>query len=298
MMLLASDAEPSSALVGSALAECDGGSDGEKLPECILAALQVGQHSQAVLFDAVDGEQALAAKALLETLAAICKADPTAECLLLCERRHLHSASFGGVVRHESWIGCEEPGSEPADVWRRIHIKYVQPPSATGDGRSPQLIEVLAGLQNLSFSPAAIAVFGLVELVRLGPGSVAGPAGGEAASAASAHGPAAGGGAGAGGSFAFGLRGSLDFQLLALTSSLLVDAAAHAACATSAAAAAGPDGPQGRSRRRCAALVWEASANVSAHLGLLGSVFDAVWLAESHDHRGDGSVVCTANKLF
>lgn len=211
--------------------------------ERLLSEIREGQRAQAVLCASGSSGQGLSALALLETLAQLCAQDPSAECFLICERRRLHSQEFGELVSRRRRPGV--PWTD--DLWRRLHIKYVQPPSAGGDG-PPPLIEVLVGLQNLPFEPAAIAVLGLADLVR-GPG-------------------------------AQGLRGglwcsTLDLQLVALAVTLLADAAVQLPEATQ----------QARQQGRCAALLWEDAANVDTQLGFLGSVFDAVWSLEESRAR-------------
>lgn len=276
------------------LAVSSAGSRADGLVRTLLGAVRDGVRTQAVLFEgpaagagaaaaagAVAGLlagsagplRALAAEVLLEVLLAVCRADASAECLLLCERRHLHSPEFGRLVR------LSPEAADDDELWRRIHIKYVLPPATAGaaaDAAAPPLIEVLAALQNLSFVPAVVAVFNLSELVR--------PRAPEALR---------------------GFRcGTLEFQLLALATSLLIDAAAHlprrawsaedsteqgalallwevltpppAFAATAAADALSGYGDSGPGSRGGLGSGFGSSLG----LGLLGSVLDAVWRAE------------------
>lgn len=231
--------------------------------------------AQVVLFEGGAGSAA-GAEALLEVLAEICRGDPEAHCLLLCERRRLRGGEFRQSVKS---VGVPKM---PDEAFRRVHVKYVAPPAAVGD--VPPVVDLLANMQNLTFQPAAIAVFGLAELTRC---DLKRPAGAGATAARGHAGecpfpadPAA-----------CYLRPALigvaaaDAQFYALAATLLVDAAAQAST---------------KGERRCSALLWDdapaspgsgsvapqaaavsaksvPSAASTAQLSLLGSIFDAVW---------------------
>merc|ERR1740129_543510 len=115
MALVAAPADAGGCIVGGVPGS------GAALTQRILAGLDSGQHAQAVLFDStVDAGQR--AEALLELLVQLCCRDPEAQCILLCERRQLHTAAFGQRARVSPLL----LQAEAEAALRRIHIKYVR----------------------------------------------------------------------------------------------------------------------------------------------------------------------------
>lgn len=219
---------------------------------------------QALLCDSSIGE-CRRAWLLLKALGQICSESAGAECLLICERRQMHGPDFAELVHSQA---AEDDAS-----LRRVHMKYVLPPAAPGD--VPPLVTLLAGLQNLDFRPAVVAVLGLSRLTRsrrpqLGPPQptrIAGEA------------PPAGLG---GGAAPFGVA-LVEAQNLALATMLLVDVAAQATAMSGCP---------------CRGVLFDARAGFEAQLGLLGAALEGVWAAsiqrdgeeeaESDAGEGDG----------
>ncbi|CAE8686182.1 unnamed protein product [Polarella glacialis] len=210
------------------------------LERCVLAAAGGGGGPQALIFD--DSISACQrAEAMLNVLLQFCKHDPEAQCVLLCERRQLHSPDFADFARARQL----QDDLAASEALQRIHIKYVHPPATAG--ALPPLVDILAALQNLPFAPTAVAVLGLAHLT-----SCAGAAMGSAAS------------------FGFNARPALlgtaavDDQHFALAATLLVDAIEQA-----------PWCPG--KQHRCTALLGEVASSAETRLSLLGSIFDIVW---------------------
>jgi len=198
-------------------------------------------------------DEGRSAEALLEVLGRLChELGPEAHCILICERRRLHGLSF----RQSVWSSGGP--AAPDEAMKRVHIKYALPPATLGD--MPPLVEVLLGLQNLTFKPVAIAILGLTALTgAAGTGAVtANISGGPSNPAACYVRPSLVGAAAA------------DARHFALGAALLVDAVAQ----VSAGQASGDC---------CRALLWddaappEGSAQAVAQVGLLGSSFDGLW---------------------
>jgi len=312
---------------------CDGSGSGggvsveedsyKALTRLIVDALEDGQHRQAVLFEAsIPAEQQ--AVALLDVLLKICVKDSTAQCVLLCSRRQLHSAAFGQRARCLTASSClgQQQAQIAEDALRRVHIKYVQ--QAPASGGLPELVELLSALQNLAFAPAAIAVLGLSQLVCSpqsqqqhqqhqqqpvgtggcvgGSGSIMGgtPATGVVTGSTT---PTMGTVVTASSCLPLGFSRStmmgaaaVDAQYRALAAALLVDAAAQAEARHRAAGAQGC----------CCALLWETtscgsscgsvtSGGFAQESSMLGCAFDTVWAAQVD---GTLSSALTARPLF
>jgi len=200
-------------------------------------------------------DEGRSAEAVLEVLGQLChELGPEAHCVLICERRRLHGVRF----RQSVWSSGGPLA--PDEAMKRVHIKYVLPPAALGD--TPPLVEVLAGLQNLTFAPVAIAILGLTMLTRAATSCDASAyAPGVPSNPAACY-------------VRPGLFGAAaaDARHFALGAALLVDAVAQASSRRLSADC-------------CRALLWddaappEGSAQAVAQLGLLGSSFDGLWNA-------------------
>lgn len=216
----------------------------KSLAQCVERAWRRAPElrTRAVLFDQAV-EECCRSAALLECLANHCRKDPAAQCYVLCERQDLHSVEFGHLVRQLQL--------ELDDAFRRIHIKYVLPPTATAE--TPPLIEILSGVQNLPFAPTIIAVAGITGLTKSPPGrhppaSVTSRA---AEAPADAREPRP---------LLFDVSG-IDSQHLALAAMLLLDAAAQA---------------ERWAGVPCSAVLWDAAASADLQVGLWGQAFDEV----------------------
>ena len=134
-------------------------SEGFILADRILGeGLEGACRLQAVFFEDGDWPGGRAAD-LLEVLLYLCRRDGTAQCLFLCNTKHLHGLEFKSAVRAR--------GLELEEAFRRVHIKYVSDPSSVGEGAP--VVDLACRLQGLSFTPTLVAVLGLGELTRCGP---------------------------------------------------------------------------------------------------------------------------------
>jgi hypothetical protein len=160
---------------------------------------------------------------------------------------------------------------------KRVHIKYVMPPAALGD--MPPLVELLVGLQNLTFKPAAVAILGLTSLTCAPNSSAAFTMPGAPSNPAACY-----------TRNAFIGAAAADARNFALCAALLVDAVEQVS--------ADQKGHHG-----CRALLWddaappEGSAQASAQLGLLGSAFDGVWSIGWKVHNGSSALYPFAEAL-
>jgi len=211
-------------------------------------------------------------EALLEVLGHLCQElGSEAHCILICERRRMHGLSF----RQSVW---SSGGPSPSDeAMKRVHIKYVMPPSALGD--MPPLVELLVGLQNLTFKPAAVAILGLTSLTCAPSSNAAITMPGAPSNPAACY-----------TRNAFIGAAAADARNFALCAALLVDAVEQVS--------ADQKGHHG-----CRALLWddaappEGSAQASAQLGLLGSAFDGVWSIGWKVHDGSSALYPFAEAL-
>lgn len=238
--------------------------------------------AEAVLFETASlggadearrAETAASLEALFAVLGHVARRDAAAQLLLLCERRRLHAAGF-------------RPSGDVDDSLRRVHVKYVAPPTTVGE--VPPVVELLAGLQNLRFCPSVVAVLDLHGLTRPAEGAGAPAATAASASwvsgcpptgatpASSSH--AAGGIAGAAPYGTYAGAGAAA-QHFVLAASLLADAAAQLSATNRG--------------QPCTALLWDevphtpggsgsgavvGTEGSSVQLGIVGSIFDAAWL--------------------
>lgn len=211
---------------------------------------QVAADSGAVVSEEED--ESRSAEALLELLGQLCHdLGREAHCVLICERRRLHGLRF----RQSVWSSGGP--RVPDEALKRVHVKYVLPPAALGD--IPPLFELLVGLQNLPFVPAAIAILGLTSLTST------------PSSASTSNLPGA-----PGNPAACYIRPSLigaaaaDARHFALGAALLLDAVGQASDSQ-------------KDANFCRAILWddsappEGSAQAVAQHGLLGSSFDGLW---------------------
>mmetsp|Transcript_68065 Transcript_68065/g.127110 ORF Transcript_68065/g.127110 Transcript_68065/m.127110 type:complete len:212 (+) Transcript_68065:55-690(+) len=113
-------------------------------------------HTQAVLVDSTDEEE-LVAEGLFSSLLHCCKQLREGECMLFCDRRHVHRARFAANM------ATAFPGGTVDEGYRRIHIKYVSPPQSADE--TPPVISALVSLQTCRFLPAVVAVLGLSDLL-------------------------------------------------------------------------------------------------------------------------------------